>query len=1465
MIAIVRMIVTLVIAVLLLVVVGGAGLFAYLKTEAGQQRVVGLIESATESADMQVKLGSLNAALPAFLEVNGIQLADAEGVWLTIDRFRFRWHPTSLFKGKLKISELSFGTIDVARAPKTPPKEPEPAKPSGGTPGLPVTIEVDRFGAERIHLAEPVLGEEITLTFASRAAFLGMGERAIFELALDRIDATQASLTASFSFVPDTKMLSIDLLAKEPAGGLVVRTLALPGLPPLNASIQGKGLIEDWKGRFGLRAGSGFWVEGTAAIRELAKEKEAYALDLNMQANASALLDAKMQPLQGEAVRVTSRILFADSGDIRLERTEIEAPAGKFSLAGEVKPQSQEMDLDYQLLAGPSALFKELVPDVTWKTVQVSGNAGGTFAKPDVAVELSVASLTAAELTVPEIFVRLKALPDKPLGQPGTKLALTGNGRVALPEGGPPVLKNIPLEPLTWTVNAAVLADAKRVDLNSLHATLKAVVLDVNGRLDEWGQRAALKTRIALPDLAAFSKVAGMPLKGKLNLDLDTRVADAGQAAEVQLASLIQGLVTANPPVDALVGERVEIKGTLKRGKNGLTEVKKLTIETAAVDTALDAALKPDQTVRANWSVTVADLAPVAKALDKPLSGGIRMRGNASGSVDSPAVRVEVASQNLVFDGKPLKTEVALDARDLAKNPKGKLEVQAEAENIPATVSTRFALRNNEHLHLDDLRLASLGASIEGALKVALKSGTARGTLRGGVKDFSGINRLAQQKLSGDVNFKADLADTNGQDVTFALRGKNLRLDGESPLKVAKVEADGKVLDATGKLKLDSRVSIAGVENAAATVKMLDLTAKGGLEQLNFQLATVAVQTEGPELALKSAGVVKVEETGQTVVLNRFEGEAVKIPFKTVRPATFTMSGQRMALNDFILAIRDGKIAADFAMDSASAQAKVAIEKMPLALANVASPTLDLSGRLDGKVTLSTQADKPGAFVELAARDIKTGAIQDFPAASADVNVEWTGQEATLKLVAVQPPAANFDVDASVPLFLKQGPFGFELPPDAQLKAEAVGELVLERLNDLLLPNGDQIKGTVNLDARVSGTMKKPNVVADVSMDDGQFESLQFGTLIQAMKLKVHGDMQEVKLETFSGSTPNGGSLNASGKVDFSDMKNILADLSVKTDKAQLTAMDTMVAVVSSGLEFKGPLKKAQLKGDIVLDRVEVFLPNTLPPSVVVLDVEEAKKKGEGGSGEDGAEPKEKEPPMEIGLDVKVRTPNPIFVRGRGLDTQLAGNLHVTGTSLDPAVDGVFEMRKGSMDLLSRKVSFNKGVVSFDGVPRRDPLLDFKADIPWKDVVLHVIVKGPAGNPQIQLASTPELPQDEILARLLFDKTAGAMTPLEAVQLANSAAQLAGLGGQGPGIMDEVRGSLGLDTLKFGGGSGDTGPGVEAGKYVAEGVYVGVKQGLNTEQSSAVVEYEITPNVKVESDIGANSESRLGINMEWDY
>jgi translocation and assembly module TamB len=104
------------------------------------------------------------------------------------------------------------------------------------------------------------------------------------------------------------------------------------------------------------------------------------------------------------------------------------------------------------------------------------------------------------------------------------------------------------------------------------------------------------------------------------------------------------------------------------------------------------------------------------------------------------------------------------------------------------------------------------------------------------------------------------------------------------------------------------------------------------------------------------------------------------------------------------------------------------------------------------------------------------------------------------------------------------------------------------------------------------------------------------------------------------------------------------------------------------------------------------------------------------------------------------------------------------------------------------------------------------------------------------------------------------------VQLAAAVAELTSGSG---GVLDRLRGAIGVDVLRVQ-GSGDedseaAGPTVQAGKYVSDNVFVGVEQGLSSQSSGVVVEVEVFNNVKVKSGVGQSGSTNLGVVAEWDY
>ena len=229
-------------------------------------------------------------------------------------------------------------------------------------------------------------------------------------------------------------------------------------------------------------------------------------------------------------------------------------------------------------------------------------------------------------------------------------------------------------------------------------------------------------------------------------------------------------------------------------------------------------------------------------------------------------------------------------------------------------------------------------------------------------------------------------------------------------------------------------------------------------------------------------------------------------------------------------------------------------------------------------------------------------------------------------------------------------------------------------------------------------------------------------------------------------------------------------------------------------------------------------------------------------------------------------------MRGRGLEAEVGGRLQVSGAPAAPAVVGGLTLRRGEFTLGSRRLVFTRGIVTLDNVDAIDPRLDFLASTSVQSTTIGVAITGTPRAPLIAITSAPSLPPDEAMALLIFGKPASSLSGFELVQVAQALAELTG-NSPGDSVIGRLRRGLGLDRLSVGSGgsggstqvSGASSVSVEAGRYVAPGVYVGAKQGAAGNSSRGVVEVDILDNVKVEGDVGADSRGRVGVKMEWDY
>jgi translocation and assembly module TamB len=366
-----------------------------------------------------------------------------------------------------------------------------------------------------------------------------------------------------------------------------------------------------------------------------------------------------------------------------------------------------------------------------------------------------------------------------------------------------------------------------------------------------------------------------------------------------------------------------------------------------------------------------------------------------------------------------------------------------------------------------------------------------------------------------------------------------------------------------------------------------------------------------------------------------------------------------------------------------------------------------------------------------------------------------------------------------------------------------------------------------------------------VRLADGDIQDFAQGLHLTGMTALLRAQGDTVRIEQFHAAA-GPGSITAAGTIGVLQ-PHIPIDVSLTARNARPLSSDLLTAQLNADLTLRGEaLGALAIAGKVFIERADIRIPERLPASVPVLDVRIP-----------GAKPPPPPAPAPaIGMDVTVDAPEQIFVRGRGLDSELGGRIHIQGTLADLQPSGGFQLRRGTFSLAGQTLDFSKGDVSFAGDGLTDPSLDFIANATNGSVTATLEISGTAKAPKITLSSSPELPQDEVLAQLLFQRSASTLSPFE---LAEVAAALASLTGVAPGAGDplgSVRAALGLDRLSVGSGANGS-PALEAGRYVARGVYVGVKQGISGD-SQAQVQVDLTKGLKLQGTVGAGGGATTG-------
>jgi len=720
---------------------------------------------------------------------------------------------------------------------------------------------------------------------------------------------------------------------------------------------------------------------------------------------------------------------------------------------------------------------------------------------------------------------------------------------------------------------------------------------------------------------------------------------------------------------------------------------------------------------------------------------------------------------------------------------------------------------------------------------------TARGALRSDPGGFTGELRLARGGINGTLGFMPIGGD---QRIEAHLAANNVNLAGPPAFSVRAGRVDGTILLAEGRTTLDGVVTARGLTTSG--VSLARLTANARLINGAGQVRAALAGTRGTAFQLVAVADVtpdRISITGR--------GELDRRPLTLESPAVVTRVAGGWQVAPTRVRFGGGRgVLSGRTGDRPELRAD--IQALPLQLLDLVWPKAGLGGVASGRVEYRW-AGEPSGSANLRVRGLsRAGLVLTSKPIDVGVNAVLGGGRAALRAVAASDGKTIGRAQARFAP-LGRGPIVAELmnaPMLLQLRYAGPAD-TLWRLSGVEVFD---LSGPLAVGADISGRLVDPQIRGSLKADGARIESAVTGMVVERIQASGRFSGPRLVLTGINGSTPGGGSVSGSGTVDFSGGRTGL-DLNFQADRARLLARDDIAATVTGPIAIRSGGEGGTISGTLRLNDGRF----TLGRASAAASVPQLRVRNIGGDADQVIELKQLQPWK---LDMEVAG-SPLNVRGLGIDSRWRTDLRIGGSVDAPRLTGRAELIRGDYEFAGRNFRLARGIIRFQGESPPDPLLDIRAEAQVQGLDASIIVGGTGLRPEIRFASVPQLPQDELVSRLLFGTSVANLSAPEALQLASAVAALqSGSGSLDP--INAVRRAVGLDRLRILPADVATGQktAISAGKYIGRRLFVEVitdGQGY----SATRIEFQVTRWLSILSSVSTIGRTSANVRVSKDY
>ncbi len=719
-----------------------------------------------------------------------------------------------------------------------------------------------------------------------------------------------------------------------------------------------------------------------------------------------------------------------------------------------------------------------------------------------------------------------------------------------------------------------------------------------------------------------------------------------------------------------------------------------------------------------------------------------------------------------------------------------------------------------------DLTAGDVELSARGRIEGLATGLTVTGQATARIADLGRLSALAGRPLSGTA--AASLGGTASIlggtfDLTAAVNGTNLRSG------LAELDA---LLAGASRIDASVTRTETGTNLRSLTIRAasLNATASGTLASAGSDLAADLAFSDLSALGGQYRGAL----TARASLTGTLQSGSITLDGKGVDLAIGQPEADRVLRGTSTLSLKMG----------------LADGTVQIAQADLSNPQLTLSAKSTG--------DTPSE-IDLTAKLANLGILlPEFPGAVSVIGTVINAPDGVELQLRAQGPG---QIDATV--------------AGVVARTGATADLAINGKGQAALANAFMgrraISGDLGFDLRLNGPMRLAALAGQVSLAGGRISSpdLPFSLQDTTLTATLSGGQAQLSGQA---AVSTGGGATINGSFGLAAPNN--ADLSLSLRDVVLRDPELYETRASGNVTITGPLAGgAVVAGNIQLRDTELQVPSGgVGGTEPIPDLRHIAEPGTvratraragllaGPSGGGGQVDR-----RAYGLDLTISAPERVFLRGRGLDAELGGTLRLRGTTVIVIPEGGLNLIRGRLDILGKRLELSEAQLRLEG--DFVPFIRVAASTVSDGVTSSVLIEGLVSDPVVSFTSSPSLPQEEVLSRLLFDRGLENLSAFQAAQLAGAVASLAGRGGDG--IVARLRKGFGLDDLDVR-TTEDGEASLSAGKYIARNLYSEIEVD-QTGKSQILLNLDVTDSITLRGRAGSDGTTGLGIVLEKDY